>query len=289
MTLDGLRCFCAVVEARNFRRAAERVHRSQPAISQQLKSLETEFGFTLVDRASCAPTSAGKTLYARATAILSLTDDLMKELSDFDEALGSELRIGMSDTNALYFLPPFLKAFAEAAPDTRLEVTSRSSREIAAGVERGELDLGVVTFPVDSDALERQALFEQSLVLVVPKNHPLAKRKHVRLRTLSGEAMVLIDENTRTGAVLRAWFQTEDFTPRVALDSGSFEVIKRYVSESIGISFLPERSITQQDRNALVTIRLLGSPVLSFGAVWRKGTYQTKAARLFLDIIRKGT
>lgn len=289
MTLEGLRCFCAVVEARNFRRAAESLHRSQPAISQQLKSLETELRVPLLDRATCSPTPIGETLYARAKTILGLTNDLTKELSDFDESLGRHLSIGMSDTNALYFLPPFLKAFAEAAPNTHLEVTSRSSREIVQGVERGQLDLGIVTFPVVSPILDQRELFEQSLVLVVPKGHALAKRKHVRLRSLSNEAMILIDEDTRIGAALRTWFQSEDFTPHVALDSGSFEVIKRYVAEKIGISFLPERSVTRQDRDTLVTIRLLGAPVVSFGAVWRKGTYQTKAARMFLDIIRKGT
>lgn len=285
MTLDALRCFCAVVDLGSFRRAAERVHRSQPAVSQQLKALETELGHTLLDRKTTQPTPAGHIVYERGLALLQGADGLTRELEDFDETARHELRVGTSDTNALYFLPAYVKAFAKAMPQTRLVVISRSSDAIAGEVHRGGLDLGIVTLPVARPGIEVRELFEQQLVLVTPKAHPLARRRRISISRLGGTPLVVLDEATRTGALLREFFIEQDFTPQVALDSGSFEVIKRYVAEGVGLSILPEMVVTKADRKALATVKVTGLPVIHIGAIWREGAYQTRAARAFLNLI----
>lgn len=288
MTLDALRCFCAILDTGSFRTAAEAVHRSQPAVSQQVKALEKELGQILYDRAAGLPTPAGRLVYERARVLIDGAAGLVRELKDFDETDGQELRVGASDTNALYFLPDPIRKFSARMPKTRLVLVTRSTDEIGAAVQRGELDLGIVTLPLEGERLELRELFAQQLALVVPKDHALAKRRSVKLARLAQESFVLLQRETRTGQALWSYFEGEGFLPQVVMDSGSFEVIKRYVGEGIGLSFLPEIAVTETDRARLATLRVDGLPAIRIGAIWRRGAYRTKAARAFMETLTSG-
>ena len=285
MTLDGLRCFCAVVESGSFRAAAERVHRSQPAVSQRLKALESELGHPLIERKTGRPTPLGQLVYDRAREVLISVEALSREVSDYDESVMRPLRVGTSDTTALYILPSCVRRFAEAMPQTRLVIVNRSSDAIAEQVLLGELDLGIVTLPLRHAALAEAALFDQRLVLVLPRGHRLARKRRLRLGDLAGEPMLMLEAHTRTGALLRDYFREAGFTPQVVLDSGSFEVIKRYIAEGVGLSFLPEMVVTGEDKD-LVRAQVTGLPTVSIGAIWRAGAYQSKAERAFLGLLR---
>ena len=284
MTLDTLRCFCALAETGSFREAAAQVHRSQPAISQQMKSLERELGHVLFDRKSAQPTPLGALVCQRAREILRAVDTLAREVSDFDESVGHELRVGTSDTTALYVLPPCVRRFAEAMPQTRLVLVNRNSAAIAEQVLRGDLDLGIVTLPCQRPEFEEQELFQQQLVLVAPVGHRLARMRHAPLSALANVPIMLIDAQTRTGALLREHFRAVGFTPQVVLDSGSFEVIKRYVAEGVGLSFLPQAVISPDDTR-LVTVRIAGLPRVSIGVIRRRGVYRSKAEKAFLELL----
>lgn len=285
MTLDALRCLCAVVEEGSFRAAAERVHRSQPAVSQQVKSLEREIGNVVLERKTCRLTPIGRRLYDRARHLLAEADSLTRELEDFDESQIHELRVGTSDTMALYILPAAVGAFAQAMPQTRLVMVNRSSDAIAEEVLRGELDLGIVTLPVSREALQEQDLFRQQLVLVAPRGHALEGRRRVSLSELREEPLLMLDAGTRTGRLLRDHFRREAFSPQVMLDSGSFEVIKRYVAEGIGVAVLPRIVVTPADRD-LTTVEVPGLPYVRIGAIWRKHAYRTRAERVFLGLLK---
>lgn len=284
MTFEALRQFRALVECGGFRAAAERVHRSQPAVSHQLKALERELGHVLLDRKTGKPTPAGQRLYERACGLLTDAEALRRELDDFDESRARELLLGTSDTTALYVLPPVIRRFAAAMPQTRLVIVNRSTEAIADQVERGDLDLGIVTLPVGRSSLEERELFRQELVLVVPASHSLSRGRNVELAKLKSESFLLLDAGTRTGSVLRRHFRRTGFEPQIVLDTGSFEVIKRYVAEGVGISFLPKRVITPADR-ALKTLQVPGLPEVSIGAIWRKGSYRTLAEKTFLSLL----
>ncbi|HRK35417.1 MAG TPA: LysR family transcriptional regulator [Candidatus Hydrogenedentes bacterium] len=285
MTLDQLRSFRAVVENGSFRAAAETMHRTQPAITHQIKGLERETGQTLLDRKTSRPTPAGQRLYDRACALLADADSIRQGMRDFDETESRELRLGTSDTTALYVLPPIVRRFMQSEPGARLHIVNRPTEAIAQLVMRGDLDLGIVTLPTRIPQLEERILMEQELLLVASQQHPFAKRKKpVALTDLRSETFLMLEEQTRTGALMRAHFRANGFDPRVALDSGSFEVIKRYVGEGIGVSFLPANVVTRQDKD-LVTLRVPGLPRVSIGTIHRKGVYQTRAARAFLEML----
>jgi DNA-binding transcriptional LysR family regulator len=285
MTLESLRCFCAVVEEGSFRAAADRVHRSQPAVSQQIKSLEQELGHTLLERKDCRRTPQGHALYERARRLLNDADSMQRALADFDRAQPQELRVGTSDTTALYVLPPVVARFAADNPQTRLTLINRSSDAVAEQVARGELDLGIVTLPLDREGLEQQELFQQDFVLVTPRDHALGNRKRVKLSALQDEGLLMMHAQTRTGAMLREHFRDAAFEPRIALDSASFEVIKRFVAEGVGMSILPRLAVTPAD-TALATVEVPGLPQVRIGAIWRQGAYRTQAEQGFVELLR---
>jgi DNA-binding transcriptional LysR family regulator len=282
--LDAIRCFCTVVDAGSFRIAAERLHRTQPAVSQRVRALEGQCGETLLDRRTRKPTAAGRIVYERGLGLLRAADGLEAEVRE-KSASGGELRIGTSDTNALYFLPAKVRAFSRRMPKVRVFIHCRSSDEVAGAVARGDLDLGIVTLPLSRPGLETRPLFEQRLVLVVPRRHALAKRKHAALSDLTEEPMVLIQQETRTGGLLRAHFREFGLVPNTIMDSGSFEVIKQYVAEGVGVSILPEMTLRRDDFRRLASIQVPGLPRIAIGAVWRIGGYTSAAAQTFRELL----
>ena len=285
MTLDALRCFCAIVETGGFRTAAQRVHRSQPAVSQQLKSLEQELGHLLVERKTGRITPIGQRLYAQATHILQDMETLKQEMADFDEEAGQELRIGTSDTTALYVLPNRVRHFAESMPKTRLVLTNRSSDAIASQVLQGELELGIVTLPQQHPQLEVHPWFEQALgPRIARPTPPRQKAKPEPVHGCAKNPSCSWIPHTRTGILLQEFFESHHFTPPIVLDSGSFEVIKRYISEGVGISFLPALAVSNTDTQ-LRTRPLAGLPRIPIGVIRRKDAYRSKAANAFLQFL----
>jgi LysR family cyn operon transcriptional activator len=171
-------------------------------------------------------------------------------------------------------------------PLTRLVLVNRATDAIAEQVLRGDLDLGIVTLPTSREELEERELFHERLVLVLPANHRLSARKRVRLAELEREALLLLHSGTRTGSLLREYFRGNGFEPQVVLDSGSFEVIKRYVAQGVGSAFLPEVVLTSHDRG-LARARVPGLPAVRIGAIWRRGAYQTRAQLAFMRLVEE--
>ena len=121
-------------------------------------------------------------------------------------------------------------------------------------------------------------------VPVVPAGHPLAAAGTVGWADLTGLPMLLIDRRTRTGAALREHFEKVGFSPQVMLDSGSFEVVKRYLAEGAGVSFLPEGILTPSD-TGLRALEMPDLPEIVIGALWRRDTPLSRAAGVFLETL----
>lgn len=282
MKFDHLQTFCALVEGGSLDEAARRVHRTQPAISQHLRALESEFGLTLYERRAGRPTPAGATLYRRAKDLLHRGNDLRREMRAYDEGL-EPLIVGASDTNALYVLPEYIQTFRKAHARTPLSIVCRPSAAIAEAVANGEIDVGIVTLPVNTESLAHHRLDEHRLVLITPKRHALAVHKRARATRLANETFVLLEPDTRTGTAIEAFLAHHTIAPAIAMRTGSFEVIKRYVAEGVGISFVPERVLTKSDRNALAVVSVPGLPAIPIGAVWRATGYRPAGVARFLN------
>ena len=285
MTLEALRCLCAVAEEGSFRAAARRLARSQPAVSQQIRALEDELGQRLLDRRRHALTPAGELLYERGRRVVHDVAGIAREVADLAERPDVELRVGTSDTVALYILPACVRTFTQRHPNTRLVIVNRSSQALGDQVLRGELDMAVVTLPASTEAFESQELFVQEFAAVVPADHPLARGRRASLEHLQREPFLMLDAATRTGTALMRHFEKAGFEPQAVLDSGSFEVIKRYVSEGIGVSILPRAVVSERDEG-IACLNVPALPAIPIGAIWRRGGYMSRSAQAFLELLR---
>src|SRR5213078_3572567 len=203
MELRQLRYLVAVAEELSFTRAAEREHVAQPALSQQIKRLEDEVGMALVERTtrSVALTPAGEVLVARARRMLGELEAATAELEALSGVYTGHVTVGVLHTMGPVDVSLVLALFRERHPGVEMTVREQSSEELAEMLRHDELDLAFlsVTESVESHGLGLHQLVSEKLMVVLPRSHPLAGRRRVRMAELKDEEFV----SYRPGARLR--------------------------------------------------------------------------------------
>jgi DNA-binding transcriptional LysR family regulator len=243
MELRQLRYLVALADECHFTRAAAREHIAQPALSQQIRRLETEVGLALVERTTrrVALTDAGELLVARARRILAEVDDAQAELGTLAGVKGGRLAVGALHTMGPVDLSLLLAAFHRNHPAVELTVREQSSEELAEMLRDDEIDLAFlsVTERIQSHGLELHRLVTEELVAVLPPQHALADRDGVTMTELAGDAFI----SFRTGSRLRElldWAAADaGFEPRIALESNESRRIRSLVSSGLGVAILP--------------------------------------------------
>lgn len=195
-TIRQLEYLVALAETLHFGRAAQRVHVSQPGLSAQIKQLEQMLGVTLFERTrrTVAITPAGEAAAAQARRVLDESDRLTDVAQRFANPLEGALAMGVVPTVGPYVLPRFLPAIRRRYPALRLSLTEEETRRLVAGVRKRRLDLLLVALEADLGTLQTYPLFDDPFQLVVPRDHPLAKRKRVSEADLEGERVLLLED-----------------------------------------------------------------------------------------------
>jgi DNA-binding transcriptional LysR family regulator len=194
MELRQLRYLVAVADERHFTRAAAREHVAQPALSQQIQRLEAELGLTLVQRTTrrVAMTEAGELLVARARRAIAELDAAHAELQSLAGVQAGRLSVGALHTMGPVDLSLLLATFHRSYPGVELTVREQSSEELAAMLRDDEVELAFlsVTERMESHGLTLDRLVSEELVAVLPRDHPLAGRRSLRLADLAEDAFV---------------------------------------------------------------------------------------------------
>ena len=274
MELRHLRYFVVVAEELHFRRAAERLHMSQPPLSQQIRALEEEVGATLLlrNQRRVELTAAGAAFLERAREILTLVEDAALEARRVQRGEVGRLAIGFVGSAMYSFVPELLRAFREQFPDVVLRLQELGTSEQLRQLENGRLDVGFMRLPVLRPELRVETVLEEAVIAALPDLHPLASKPRLRLEDLEGQPLVLL---TRSGAPgLRA-----ALAPAIDLLGGE-DVITQEVAEmqtviglvaaGAGISLVPE-SVSALMREG-VTYRPLsdGAPAVRLEMAWRR-------------------
>ncbi len=253
MDFADLQAFVAVAEQRSFSRAAESLHRTQPAISKRIAALEADLNTTLFDRIGHRPilTEAGHALLPRARRIIADVEDSRRAVINLAGEVGGQLRIGTSHHIGLHRLPPLLRRYSELHPEVELDIQFMDSEAACHAVEHGDLELGIVTLPLaPSAALDIRVLWPDPLAVMVGRNHPLALRRSVRASELAPYTAILPATGTFTRAVVEQAFLPLAVNLKVALSTNYLETIKMMVSVGLGWSILP-RTMLDRDTHAL--------------------------------------
>ncbi|HET9317963.1 MAG TPA: LysR substrate-binding domain-containing protein [Vicinamibacteria bacterium] len=286
--LRHLRYFVALAEELHFGRAAERLHISQPPLSQQIAALEKEIGVTLLRRTSrsVALTEAGRLFLAEARETLALAGravDLARRA-----ATGEVGRVQVGFVPACGVIPAAVRRFTRRFPNVQLTLRHMASAEQLDALRRGGIDVGFVHLPIDAPDVACELVESHPLFAAVPARHPLSRRRRVSWRALGGETFIGFPRQAAPGAhdALMGQLRRAGLVPRIVHETDSILARLRMVAAGLGISLLP--AYARNFNHAGVTLRPLGPPAAAaeIGVV-HCPPRETPALGRFLEVVRE--
>ena len=251
--LDQVRSFVAVIEAGSFRDAAQRLGLAQPTVSQHVQKLEAALGHPLIERnrARATTTPAGLRFLPFAKALLRLAERAHAALD------GGSLAIGASSNIGVYLLQPLVRAFSSARPSVgALDIRIGTNPETARRLEDAEIDIALMEWWDDRPGFEAAVWRRENLVVIVPPEHPWAKRRAVEKAMLLREPMIGGEPGTGTARLLQQAFGVDASFLKIGLQLGSTEAVKQAVRAGLGISIALESAVRDEVRAG--TLRALG-------------------------------
>ncbi len=286
---DRLAVFVAVVDAQGFSRGAKRLSLSQSSVSQTISALERDCGSPLLTRRGrgIELTELGALVCETARRVAAELSRGRDRIADAEGLAAGRCLVGCSDTIALYVLPPILRQFRRAYPGVELSLDHRPSPAVAQRVARRELDIGVVSLPLPSDEetqdLLQVTLVEEEVVAIFPRRHPLALNARVSLGEVAAHPLLLLNRSTGLRQCLDNYWHAVGVVPKVAMELGSIEVVKRLVALGFGASLVPRMAVRSADG---VVARRLRSPGVSrhIGIVLPK--VPSRAATALAEMLR---
>ncbi len=287
MDLAQLEVFLTVAREGRFSRAAEKLHRTQSAISQTIQKLEQDVGEPLLDRSSRGGllTDAGKVLLDYAERLLNLRVSAQEALVELRELQKGKLAIAANEFTALYLLP-VLAEFLRLHPMIRVMVQRSLGSHIPDDVLAHNCELGMLTYDPQEPLLRSTIVYLDELIFVVPPQHPLAKETQVSIRQLGTESFVAhIVPSPYREKVIQAFKQHK--TPlHMDIELPTLQAIKTFVAMGNGVALLPEISVESElTRGELVRIPVKELRLhRKLRLIYRKSASLSHAARAFLQV-----
>jgi DNA-binding transcriptional LysR family regulator len=280
-SLDQLQAFADVIDLGSFSAAAEHRNLSQPAISQQVKLLETRLGVRLIERIGkhAMPTAAGQALRAHIGPINRAIRDALDAVAPFGSGVRGRVRIGCGATACIYFLPAVLADIQQRFPELEISVKTGNTADIARLVENNDLDIGFVTVPVSSRALEVTPVMHDPFVAIFAADSEVADM--ITPAQLACFPLVFFELGSNTRVLADTWLGGKGKAAvRPVMELGSVEAIKELVGAGLGASVLPSMALAH-GRTRLPVISRPLSPVLGrdLAMIVRRDKTLTKGLR----------
>ena len=291
MEMAQLEYFSKVVQERSFSKAADRVFRTQPAVSIAIRRLEEEIGLPLLDRSQKTPvlTDAGRVVYDYAQRILSLRDQVGQAISELQSLKRGRVRVGANESTSLYLLPDLILSFRDQYPDIKVEIYRHVSNLLPREVLERNVDFALMASePADRD-LEAFPVLKDELVLIMSPKHPLAGRPSVKVKDLGKESFVA--HNVVTGSRLKVIeaFARQHTPLNIILELATIETIKRFVQKRVGLAFVPRMCVKDElERGVLSSVPVRG--LTHNRVLWAahcKGSNLSPAAAAFLKVLKQ--
>jgi DNA-binding transcriptional LysR family regulator len=288
MDFQNLRAFMAVAETNSFSRAADRLRLTQPAISKRIQALETDLNQRLFDRLGwqLSLTEAGECLLPRARQILQLIEQTRQALDDLSGQVQGSLKLVTSHHIGLHRLPGILREYKKAYPNVKLHISFLNSQETHQNILEGKGELGITTHETrHNESLLTQDIWHDTLHVVVARDHPLLKKKQVKLEDLTEYAAILPDVRFYTGRTVSELFQQHGLTLKLDADLSidNLETLKAMVSIGDSWSVLPA---TMLDDRSIAALHIEGVALARrLVSIHHKDRTLSKAAQAFLRVL----
>ena len=291
MELRHLRYFIGVAEEENVSRAALKLHVSQPALSRQIRDLEDELGFLLLERSakSVRLTEAGRAFLTEARAVLQRAEEAVKTARAIATGGSGEIHVGYAPSLTARILPQTLRAFQAELPNVRVRLHDFSTEEMLAGLREGKLQVAFVVrlTPALLRGLRFEELARDSICLAVAPKHRLAMRRTVTLAEVAREPLITYSRKDYPDAHenLTAMFAASRLKPRIVEEHDSVSSLIAAVEVGTGVAIAPQSlTCTAGPRLKLIPFSPAPAPLV-VGAAWAKNGL-TAIAERFLKCAR---
>ncbi len=271
-TIKHLRYFDALARHGHFGRAAEACAITQPALSLQIKELETMLGASLVERSArqIRMTTLGEEFLARARKILVDVDELSELVRSTDGPLKGTLRMGVIPTVAPYLLPAIIRELSERLPDLELQPRESITQSLVEDLQQSRLDFVIAALPISEPALREFALFDEDFLLVRPPGD--ADKPVPSPEKLQDMKLLLLEEGHCFRDQALSFCDMKPTDPIYLMEGSSLSTLVQMVSAGLGVTLIPEMALPLETHNTSVAIsRFPGeSPKRTVGMIWRK-------------------
>ena len=285
--LKQLRAFCHAARLQSISRAAEHIFASQPAVSQQVRTLEEELAVSLFERSGprIALTPAGARLYQLASPLVEGLDRLPDTFIEQHHGIASGvLNIAAGQTTAAMVMPDYLREFRQRHPDIRVNVRSADGRERMRWLRGYEVDVVLTAVDLPPPDLEFRPVFSSEMVFITPEDHPLAGRETVDIAEIAPFPAVTHHASHYASEVTDIIMRQHGQVANSVLQVDGWNAIKEYVEAGVGVSAIPDICLSERDRVwSIPASRYFPSRV--YGVLTRRDELLPLAARWFIQVV----
>lgn len=290
MDIKQLHYFVTVSDLLSYSKAAQKLHISQPSLSNAIKNLEQEVGSPLLERNTrkVELTDAGKILYQKSMLLLSQMDMLKKEMAEVKLTGSGELIIGIIES-VKHWVPKVIREYQEHFPSIHIKLIEvLGKKAVTESLRKYQTHLLITNQFIQDDDIESVPLYDEQLVLVLHKAHPLAQRESIRLTDLHREPFIISTEGFQTRSDILRAFSLENITPGIQFEIERFETALTLVRENLGITIIPENYLSELT-DASIVQKKIASPALerTIFLAYMKNRYLAPAVQTFLETIRR--
>jgi DNA-binding transcriptional LysR family regulator len=253
MELHPLRVFLTVAGEKSFSRAADKLLRTQPAISLSIQRLETELGERLIDRSAkdLLLTDAGRIVLDYARRFENLQGELENALAEMRDKSAGRLAVGANESSTLYLLD-HIERYRRQYPRIKVQIRRSLSSKIPAELLDGDLELGILTYDPEDERLVSKVIFNDHLAFVVSPRHKFAARAEVSILELGAENFIAHNVVSPYRAVVLREFQRHKVPLHMDLEMPTIEAIRKMVQRDEGVAFLPRMCVDEEIRQGIL-------------------------------------
>jgi DNA-binding transcriptional LysR family regulator len=263
--IGQVEAFLAVGTFGGFRRAADALRVTQPAISARIRALETSLGVPLFVRSKTglALSAAGRAFRPHAEQLLHAAASARQAVHDLRPSSGSAIQLAAALSICTYLLPDVLKRFQSTHPRVMITVRSGHSREVLEMVLAGQADIGIAR-SLHHPGVETLSLRDDPLVLVARPESEIARARRALLEEVAGQPLVFFDRGSSDWTLTHGLFRRAGLVPNVVLEVETIETAKRMVERGMGLAFLPHLAVVHEiRRRRLVAVEVAAAETLS--------------------------
>jgi DNA-binding transcriptional LysR family regulator len=291
MQIDSLKVFCDLAETESFTKAAQINGVTQSAVSQQISALERTFKSLLIERSKkkFRLTREGQVLYDYSKQIIQTYESLHNKLQELKDIISGTIRVATIYSIGLHDLPPYIKRFMKSYPTVNIHVEYRRANQVYEDVLSNVVDLGLVAYPIKDSKLEIVPLRKEPLVLITHPQHPFAKQKSIKLKSLGGQKVISFEPDIPTRKALDKILKEHDVSVNHVMEFDNVETVKRAVEIDAGISIVPQGTVIQEiNKQTLIAVPIEdGEFYRPLAAIYKKNKVLSPALKQFLTILKE--